>query len=153
MGKVRFQVSLQTETVEQLLDFWKEIEILMAADPNEISNTLLIFPEAFPDFEDYLDFFSLAEQLLATQGKESSFQLAGFHPYYRFSHTEASDPGNYTNRAPFPILHILRVDEVAAAIDSHPDINAVPEDNERKLREMGEEKIQDMLREIRQIKE
>lgn len=144
-GRIHFRC-IEAEGLEaKLVEFWKEIEWMTAKGRREVSNSLLIFPADFQDFGDYLDFLDLAEQLLNDQGRDDDFQLASFHPNYQFDGVGEGDPANSTNRSPYPMLHILRVEEVAAAIAGHPDIEAVPERNVKVLRELGEEGIQKIL--------
>ncbi|MDG1733896.1 MAG: DUF1415 domain-containing protein [Thalassotalea sp.] len=95
----------------------------------EISTSLIIFPEEFSYFEDYLYLVSLAEKLLIKQGYEGIYQIATFHPDYYFADVDEDDVSNYTNRSPFPILHLLREDSLARAINAHPDPEGIPDKN------------------------
>ena len=140
-GLVRFEVCESEEMESQLVAFWKEIELLENTNQEEISNTILILPNGLEDFENYLDFYHLAEQLLTDQRKQTAFQLASFHPRYQFENTQKDDLSNYTNRSPFPFIHILRIAEVANAIAHYPDVEGVPERNIQRLNEMGLEEI------------
>jgi hypothetical protein len=79
------------------------------------------------------------------QKKDGKFQLASFHPAYQFAGTKEGDPTNYTNRSPLPLIHIIRTEEVADAIASHPDIDSVPLANKAKMRELGVEQLRAML--------
>lgn len=144
-GQIHFQL-IEDESMErQLLVFWKEIERLISTEKNEISNSLLIFPDSFPDFSDYLDFYDLCEKLLAGQGKDTEFQLASFHPNYLFDGVGEQDASNYTNRSPYPMIHVLRSEEVEEAIASHPNIESVPKRNVELLRELGKEGVKKVL--------
>lgn len=102
---------------ELLAELLFEVELL--DDSPEISNTLLVLPDM--SFDDYLDLLGAAEELVP-----EAYQVASFHPDYVFKGVDPSDPANSTNRAPHPVLHILRQSEVAAAIATHPDIESVP---------------------------
>jgi uncharacterized protein len=84
----------------------------------ETATTLLILPRGFADFYTYLDALDVANELLAIEGYEGVYQLASFHPEYCFADSLATDPANYTNRAPYPILHLLREADVSQAVDS-----------------------------------
>ena len=95
----------------------------------EIETTLLILPEGFSDFTDYLDLVADAEDMLAEQGYEGIYQVASFHPEYLFEDSVSLDPANYTNRSPYPMLHILREESVTRAIDSYPDPENIPQRN------------------------
>lgn len=92
-------------------------------------------------FYDYLDFVDLAEQLILQEGFEGVFQLASFHPDYFFADSEMDDVANYTNRSPYPMLHILREESLDKAIDTYGDTSAIPENNIRCLRGLGLDKV------------
>lgn len=102
-----------------------------------IETSLLIIPNALADFDDYLDVLALAEDLMAEQGYEGVYQLASFHPAYCFADAEPDDPANYTNRSPYPMLHLLREAELEKAIASHPNSEAIPETNMALARAKG----------------
>jgi hypothetical protein len=99
--------------------------------------SLLILTGGFADFEDYLDLCELAEALLAEYGYEGVYQIASFHPEYRFADASPDDPANFTNRSPYPILHILREASLDQAIDKHPNIEGIPETNMQLARAKG----------------
>ena len=111
--------------------------------------TLLILPDGFEDFEDYLDLTAMAEDLLAEHGYEGVYQVASFHPDYRFEDADAADAGNYTNRSPHPMLHLLREDSLSRAIDAYPDVDAIPETNVAKARALGAAHWQALLEPLR----
>jgi hypothetical protein len=90
---------------------------------------IIIFPDAFSDFFNYLDLHAVSEALLAELNYEGVYQIATFHPEYLFSGTETDDPANYTNRSPYPMLHILRESSVSKAVDSVPDADQIPLNN------------------------
>lgn len=102
-----------------------------------IETTLLIIPQGLENFDQYLDLLAEAEDRLFAEGYEGIYQLASFHPEYLFAGATASDPANYTNRSPYPMLHLLREDSVSKAVDSHADIDAVPANNIRFANERG----------------
>lgn len=102
-----------------------------------IETTLLIFPTALKDFHHYLDVLSEAEDILERTGYEGVYQLASFHPQYLFEGADEDDAANYTNRSPYPMLHLLREESVTRAIESHPDIDGVPARNIRYARKKG----------------
>jgi hypothetical protein len=98
---------------------------------------LIILPEHFDDFEQYLDMIDLCEQLLIMENLEGVFQVASFHPQYLFAGSDENDASNYTNRSPFPMIHILREDSLTSAIDKHVDVDAIPENNIKNARNAG----------------
>jgi len=115
--------------------FLKECERL---DLNkEIETTLLIFPGAFQSFDDYLDLVIQAEKLLKKQGYEGIYQVASFHPNYRFANSKADDAANFTNRSPYPMLHLLREESIEKALLRYPNPENIPENNIRFARKKG----------------
>jgi hypothetical protein len=102
-----------------------------------IETSLIILPEHFDDFEQYLDMIDLCEQLLIMENLEGVFQVASFHPQYLFAGSDENDASNYTNRSPFPMIHILREDSLTTAIDKHVDVNSIPENNIKNARNLG----------------
>lgn len=102
-----------------------------------IATTLLIFPEGLVDFDDYLELLALAEALLSSLGYDGVYQLASFHPAYVFEGTDADDPANFTNRSPYPMLHLLREVDLERALRHYPDPEGIPERNTALLRGPG----------------
>ncbi len=102
-----------------------------------IETSLLIFPNAFPKFNDYLDAVAVAESILKKAGYEGIYQVASFHPLYRFANTASDDPANYTNRSVYPMLHLLREARLEEALLHFPDADKIPEKNIKFAREKG----------------
>lgn len=141
--RIRFSVSEQTEVEYILEDVVSECVYL---EKNEdIETTLLIFPEAVADFESYLDMLDLAEQLLIDMGYEGIYQLASFHPQYCFAQATSDDAANYTNRSPYPMLHLLRESSLEQALLNYPEPENIPEKNINRAREAGLENMQSRL--------
>ena len=111
----------------------------------EIETTLIIFPTQFVMFDDYLGFLNLAESLLIEQNYEGIYQLASFHPHYCFEGEDIMDPANYTNRSPYPMLHLIREASLERALQSYPNPELIPERNIKLTRKMGIETIQAIL--------
>lgn len=119
-------------------------------DPG-IETTLIIFPNAVPGFEDYLEMLDLAEQLLAEHNYEGIYQVASFHPHYRFAGSADDDAANYTNRSIYPMLHLLREESIDKALENYPDPESIPERNIRFAHEKGLEymlKLRESCKEI-----
>lgn len=135
--QVRYVVSTATEAPDVMDDLERELRLLEAADPAQIDTTLLILPDAVADFLDFNDLLYFAERLLGSLGLEGTLQIASFHPHYQFAGTEPDDIENYTNRAPYPILHLLREDSIARAVAAFPDAADIYERNQATMRRLG----------------
>lgn len=102
-----------------------------------IETLFLIFPDSFPIFDDYLQLVELSQALLEEQNYEGVYQIASFHPDYLFAGSAEGDPANYTNRSPYPMLHLLREESVSRAVDSYPGVEKIPEQNIDYARKKG----------------
>ncbi|MEQ1621771.1 MAG: DUF1415 domain-containing protein [Methylococcales bacterium] len=142
-GSVELTVDLNTDIEQCLLNLMLECEKLDKHP--EIETSLLIYGSAFSEFDDYLDFVELAETLTIDQGYEGIYQLASFHPNYCFEGSPQDDPANYTNRAPYPMLHLLREDSLEKALAHYPDPENIPERNIALTRELGLAKMKSLL--------
>lgn len=140
---IRYAVVLGKDWEKCLGELVNECQFLDANPDTE--TTLLILPDALPDFDGYLDFLSIAQQLLLEQGYEGIYQLASFHPHYCFAGNDESDTANYTNRSPFPMLHIIRESSIEQALDHYPDPDSIPRRNIQLTRKLGRKKLQDLL--------
>lgn len=137
--RVRIHVT-PADTVEALLgDLHQECVRLDETPAATLETTLIVIPSMLADFDDYNDFLDPAEALLRHFGWEGVYQIASFHPHYRFAGAPAHDPGNLTNRAPYPLLHLLREASVGAAIEAWPDAAGIPERNVARLQAMSTE--------------
>ena len=137
-NQVRMVVSHARHADDLLEELDKELDLLAATPAEEIDTTLLIHPSLFDDFLDFNDFLEIAEGVVDEHGLEGVIQLASFHPQFQFEGTEPDDIGNYTNRAPFAILHLLREDSVQRAVDAFPDADAIFEQNILTLEKLGQ---------------
>jgi uncharacterized protein len=106
-------------------------------DDKNIETSLLILPNNFETFTAYLDMVEKVEKLLEKEGYEGVYQIASFHPRYLFAGSTENDPSNYTNRSPYAMLHFLREESVSRAVDAHPNIDDVPEQNIAFAQEKG----------------
>jgi len=123
-GTIRYQEDDSTEIEDVLTTLTQAFEHL--DQHAETETTLLILSEACSDFESFLDFIYLANHLLQLQGYEGTYQLAHFHPDYCFEGERHDAASNYTNRSPFPTLHIIREKSMEKAIALHPDVDGIP---------------------------
>ena len=139
----------EAETEEALLlALAQEVELLDRHP--EYETTLLIHPKVLGDFLDYNDFLDLADGLLVQLEREGVYQIASFHPDYQFHNTQPEDPENYTNRAPYPLLHLLREQSMAEAIDSYPDVTGIPGRNIELMRTHGSESLARIFRQFQE---
>ncbi|MGB1311956.1 MAG: DUF1415 domain-containing protein [Leucothrix sp.] len=110
-----------------------------------IETTLLIFPNGFADFEQYLDLLDLSERLLEARRYDGIYQLASFHPEYCFDEAASDDPANYTNRSPYPMLHLLREATIEQALKNIDAPESIPLNNIEHARMIGLEALQKQL--------
>lgn len=116
-------------------------EVLALAEATATETTLLIHPLVLNNFLDYNDFLGVCDAVLEDMNAEGEFQIAGFHPQYQFAETKIDDAENYSNRSPFPLLHILRESSVTRAVEAHPNVDEIPERNIARLNELGTEHL------------
>jgi len=121
--------------------FLSELEKIQKANEVDIATSLVIMPKALTDFYDYLDMLEVFENLLKASGLEGTFQLASFHPNYQFAGVAAEDLSHWTNRSPFPMVHIIREGQMERVLAHYPDPDAIPERNINLLRELGREEL------------
>jgi hypothetical protein len=136
-GRVRFRVSGQRSASQLLDELRSELTALHAADPVHCETTLLIHPWVLTDFIEYNDFLDVCETTVADLGLEGELQVASFHPQYQFAGTESEDIENYTNRSPYPMLHLLREASIDRAVAAVPDSDEIYRRNIRTLRTLG----------------
>lgn len=118
-----------------------EAELAAIRDDDTIGTTLIVHPNALSDFAAYLDFLAVADQMLVESGLEGDIQIASFHPDYQFAGTEPGDLSNFTNRSPYPMLHLIRETDVEQAALRHPDVEGIPERNIALMNELGRERL------------
>ncbi|EGP42977.1 DUF1415 domain-containing protein [Achromobacter insuavis] len=135
--QIRFAVSDATDAEGVLTDLQDELALLAEADPEKIDTTLLIIPDALDDFLEFNDFEDLSDRLLKRMRLVGELQVATFHPQFQFADTQPDDIENYTNRSPYPILHLLREDSIDRAVESFPDAAEIYEKNIDTLTRLG----------------
>lgn len=143
---VRYKVS--TARTEPILMADLEAELFLLQHNGEIATSLLIIPLLLEGFEEYLDFLEQAEHLLEEANFIGIFQLASFHPLYQFAETAPDAPENFSNRAPYPVIHILRESQVELAIEAYGDTSTIPVKNIATLQKMGSRKLSKRLKEL-----
>ncbi len=135
--QVRYAISAAASFEDALADLERELRALEEADPQVLDTTLVIFPHVFADFDDFNDAIHFADRLLQQLRLDGTLQIASFHPAYRFDGSEAGDVENFTNRAPYPILHLLREASIDRAVEAFPDAADIYERNQATLRRLG----------------
>ncbi|WOJ98084.1 DUF1415 domain-containing protein [Congregibacter brevis] len=142
-GSVAFTLSDADDEEALLTDLAQELQRL--EDCPEAETVFIVHPKVLNDFYDFNDFLGRCDALLKQMKLEGIYQIASFHPHYQFAGTELDDAENYSNRSPYPMLHLLREESVERAIAGHPDIASVPADNIRTLNRLGRERLQSLL--------
>lgn len=144
-GRVRI-IRSEAQSEEQLLeDLDAEFAYLNSNTPELVETTLIVVPHFLQDFFDYTQFIQWANSHLKREGWLGVFQLATFHPSYCFQGANEDDRENYTNRAPFPVIHIIREASLEKAIAHYDDVETVPERNKLRVEELTEEEIDDLF--------
>ena len=138
-NRIRYFVSAAQSRQRLLEDLMAELHALDIADPEQCETTLLIHPHVLADFADYNDFLGQADDAVAELGLEGVIQVASFHPRYQFEDAGADDIENYTNRSPYPMLHLLREASVERAVTTYPDTADIYRKNIVTLRGLGHE--------------
>jgi len=137
--QVRYVVSNAT-TPEALLEtLMDELQHLSDTDPEQVDTTLLIHPFVLNDFLDYNEFLDIADAALEHMQLEGELQLASFHPQYQFADTDVNDITNYTNRSPYPTLHLLREESIERAVEAFPEASEIFDKNIDTLEKLGHE--------------
>ena len=132
---VFYGVENSTDTAVCLDRFLNEVKRL--DEDITVETSFVIFPLAFEVFDDYLDLVETAEELLIEKGYEGIYQLASFHPLYQFADASPKDAANYTNRSPYPMLHLLRETAIDTALEHYADPESIPENNINFARQKG----------------
>lgn len=135
--QIRYVVSHATDTDTLLDELERELKLIAVADPQQIDTTLLIHPQVLGDFLDFHFFLPTAERMLKDLGLEGVLQVASFHPQFEFADADPEDMGNYTNRAPFATLHLLREASLDRAVAAFPDAADIYERNIATLQRLG----------------
>lgn len=136
-GQIHYAVSSACDAQALLHDLEREISDLLLQDSQQRDTTLLIAPDAFPDFWDFNAFLRSTDKLLRKKGWDGEVQIASFHPHYEFAEVAAGDMAHYTNRAPYPTLHLLREASLDRAVQAFPDAALIYERNIATLRALG----------------
>lgn len=135
--QVRYVLSEATTADALLQELAEELAWLAETDPRVVDTTLLVHPHVLQDFVDYNDFLDQADAAVDALGLEGEIQVASFHPDYRFAGTDPDDPGNLTNRSPYPMLHLLREASIDRAVAAYPDPDVIVDRNIATMERLG----------------
>jgi hypothetical protein len=143
--QVRFVLSEARDADALLDDLIAELTHLRDTPADQVDTTLLVHPHVLTDFLDYNDFLDVADAALTALDLDGEIQVASFHPDYRFADSEEDAVENYTNRSPFPMLHLLREASVERAVAVFPDADAIVDRNMAALNTLGVDGWQRLL--------
>lgn len=143
LGSIRYEVISSDKTENCLTTLI--MECLHLNTHIDCETTLLILAQGFEDFENFLDLLGIAEALMCDQGYEGIYQLASFHPDYCFEGAPMDDAANYTNRSPYPMLHIIRESSIEKALNAYPNPEQIPERNCQYVRQLGSATFRQLL--------
>jgi len=135
--QIRYVVSEARDEEALLEDLARELEHLAEVSPHKTDTTLLIHPYVLKDFLEYNNFLELADQLLEDMQLDGELQIASFHPDYQFADTEFDDITNFTNRSPYPTLHLIREDSIDKAVEAFPEAETIYETNMETMKKLG----------------
>lgn len=135
--QIHYAVSQATDAEAVAEDLHRELEALAEANAEKRDTTLLILPHALQDFLDFNDFLEVADAMIEELDLGGILQVASFHPQFQFEGTEVDDVTNCTNRAPYPILHLLREDSIDKAVEAFPEAESIYEQNMQTLEKIG----------------
>ena len=151
--RLRYAVSAAHHANQVLEELKNEALLLAQSEIADLETTLLILPNTLADFVDFNFFLDEADALFRRIDLEGVLQIASFHPAYQFANTDANDIGNYTNRSPYPILHLLREDSVSRAVDSMSDPDLIVANNLATMQRLGHEGWQRLWEKQRESEE
>ena len=145
--QVRYVVCMDSEPEQVLKMLQEEMQLLINTDAAVLDTTLLIAPHLLPDFLEFNEFLFDCDSVLLSMELEGVLQIADFHPRYQFAGTESDDISNFTNRAPYPTLHLLREESIDKAVEAFPDASLIYERNMQVLEDLGREGWESLFKE------
>lgn len=134
---IRYRVSAQVALSGLAEELAEELSLLHAADAAACETSLLIHPHVLRDFADYNEFLDEADAVVLALGLAGELQIASFHPAYQFAGSLPDDVESYSNRSPYPMLHLLREASVTRAVETFPGVHEIPDRNVATLRALG----------------
>ena len=150
-NRILYQVTHAQRPKQLLLELAQALEQLVNTPAQVLETTLLIHPYVLQDFLAYNAFLDQVDDLLVELNLEGVLQVASFHPDYQFADTDYDDVDNFTNRSPYPMLHLIREASIEQAIHYHPNIEAIPVRNIEHVRSLGLQHIQSLLAQCKSV--
>ena len=141
---IHYHLSENEQVKTALHEFIEQCQYLQ--DHDELETTLIIYEQGFRRFERYLDLVDYANDLLVDSGFEGVFQLASMHPEYCFDGEDFDDASNYTNRSPYPLIHIIREASMAKVLSVYSQPDKIPENNITLAKQKGSTYFKDILK-------
>ena len=141
--RIRFAVTQSSTEAGLLVALEAELELLVNA--SAVETTLLIHPGVLQDFHEYNRFLDDADSLLLQMGLEGVYQVASFHPDYQFDDTDTDAVENYTNRSPYPMLHLIREASLDRVLADYPDPEEIPQRNIERMKKLGKGRLEAIL--------
>lgn len=135
--QIRYAVTAAATADELLAELEHELQLLANTDSQALDTTLLIHPAVMGDFLDFHFFLAEADAMIRNLGYDGIFQIASLHPQYEFAGSDADDIDNFSNRAPYPTLHLLREASIDRAVAAFPDAADIFERNIETLQKLG----------------
>lgn len=136
-GRIRYVVAEAVDEAGLTAELARELKRLAETPREKVETTLLIHPQVLADFLDFNDYLAVADDVLAELGLAGTIQIASFHPRYQFAGTEPDDVENFTNRSPYPMLHLLREVSVTEVAGKDEFVQGIPQRNIALLRQLG----------------
>ncbi len=134
---IRYAVSHSDSLDGAVQDFLSELQRIQSSEETALSTSLVSFTETAVTFDSFLDLLDRCQDALEEAGLEGVFQLASFHPQYCFAGVAADDISNWTNRAPFPTIHIIREGQMSRVLVHYKTPEEIPERNMALMETLG----------------
>jgi hypothetical protein len=137
LDRIRYVVEQSDQLAELSSTLIKELQFLVDESPSTTATTLIIHPHLLNDFFDYNDYLSVVDKILSDNSFEGEIQVASFHPHYQFAGTREDDIENYTNRSPYPMLHLIREAQLERVLEQYENPEMIPVNNVERLKKLG----------------
>lgn len=138
-NQIKFALSEAENPQDLTEDLVKELVFLTGIEGDDTETTILVHPFVLQDFGHYIDYVELANDIIYQLNLEGILQIASFHPNYQFEGTNKEDLENYTNRSPYPMLHIIREDTIEKAVKTYTNVDEIPQNNIKKVKSLGKD--------------